>query len=654
MSPWRLLIRGMVQFYDGKTEAAKETWERLPADRVPRGISRAMLATVSDSLGNDRPVDRRRLQTLANQKSSTSDQQWRKRLREWFENGCYDDIAEQLGRWSRDNTVDAAWINAMRDRVYAQLLGTGDLDEVRRVIRELPPPPWDPKCKLPSAIAKMLSSDPTKNESLTTEIDPFFADLEQSKTLSEIDRNAIIAVLNLQIAFLDSDLLGHLGLIAVPVAEKESERQRIGKRFARDMLERIRRCLQLWPNWDTAYALISNRIDPSFLDNELLTDIHQLRLEFRGDELAVLRDAAYHFGRIGQTDREDTLIQKLIRIAPRDPRVRSMAWTRDVMVFRRQVAAGEIEPATATVDHMSEFLPAELPSGIVSLCRAAISFKSKDDEAAQAHVEDAYANGITRFATTFLMETHAARFKLSANVKKQFRDARKKMMKAPSLEDVAQTCQLCGMNIAGEGDDYPGMVAHRKELITAAKRAIGNGKLGQWTVPIANDVGTFIVYCDDGVLRRRFISELGRYYDWHIVALVRAIENGPEQARYLLREVVSASEDHPTGLPPILRLFARELYEHSRSMSDAGMFDDEWDDDDEDWDEDDDLSGDIFTDVGLMDVPSPAELIDSMPPEMLELFRDDPKSFEMALRATVPAELAKVLLPALLTAMKNR
>ncbi len=638
MAPWRLLIRGMVHFYAGRYGEAEQRWQRVPQNRLPRGMARVMLATVDQVLGDEQRPDPRSWNELVT-RDQQSDETIRQRLRQWFDDEAYDEIAEQLERWSRGASVDSAWISAARDRVYAELLVQSDVRFVKRSSARLPSPSWDPEFALPLAIAKLLSSDPTR-ENATAAVDKYLDSIDRNESLTDMDRRAIRAAVQFHLAYLHLDLLREISGRVAYEAKAEAERTRIGTRFGQRFTELIRECIELWPHWDAPYELLTGDVDTEFIPFAVLGEIQQIRLRDRGDEVGVLGDAVGYFLAVRDLEQAEPLVRKLRQLAPRDKQTREVVWGYGTKMFRREAMAKHFDEAHAAADLMESHLPAALSPGLIPLMHAAIQLKKDCDADIDDLLADANERGISRLTATFIMDIHAARLKLDASVKKRFREDRKRLSKSPSIADVQGACGTIGPVVSTDRDDYTGRVGHLKELIAVTKRALSKSPRSQWTIQAANDVGTFAVFADDSVLRRQFIRAIRYHPRWHIYDLMQAIERGPEHAMYHLRDVVAAEKDDPCGLPEPLRDAARRLYEQSVEFN---RFDRFRDDEESDWDDsqwDDDIEGEFGS-------PKPEDFAEVIPPEMIEAFRSDPQRFEREMRKSIPKSVADAILPIL-------
>ncbi len=638
MAPWRMLIRGMSQFYAGRLERAVETWLRLPTGRVPRGVAVAMLATIGKRLGDDPLPDSRRLSSITGGKCSR-DEDVRRDLGNWFNDGALEEISIRISRWLKDGSVDAAWLYALRDRVYAELLNVSDTSLVRDVVHYLPAPAWDPKFQLPLAIAKMLSSSTAGLQ--LADIEKYFAVLDCNQELYEVDRRAIRACAMLQVAYLLTQLLNMFSGKTGKYEEAENKRIEWGSLCGQEFAKLIRDCIVLWPQWDAPYDLLANLPDDEFLPPAVVAEIHLVRVRERVDNVRVIKSAAKYFVRQGDVRQAEPLVQRLVSMAPRDVEAQTLSWNLSMLAFKVELAAHRVDQATAVIERMATHLPPHLPAGMISLMRAAICFLVEDTSGVQSYLCDAHANGVTPLAATFLMELHLTRADLPAKLKKPFRDERAKLLKSPTLTDARSACRLVGHVVCEAFEHYVGKVGHRNDLITYVKRAINKARAIDWDVASANEIGEFVVLVNDAVLRRQFINARG--IDLPIRRLIQAIE-APQRAGYLLSNMLDCDPNDPERLPESLRPFAQALLQHSRQYRD----DDDDDDDDGDWNDAEDWSDDdepLFG--GAMAMPSVDEIIRTIPRDLLEAFKQDPKAVEKAMRLMMPAQIVELVLPAL-------
>ncbi len=646
LAPWRMLIRGMVAYYGGTIDQAIEAWQRLPADRVPRGIAQAILATQNRRLGDDPIPDKRRLGSLVDHKQP-NEREIVDKLSNSFNNDELDSVAEQLSSMSQWKSVDQNWLSAVRDRLYAELLICADVPLVRRVCRMMKPPRWDLKCDLPVAIAKMLSIKDPVHGDVSSDIDKYLATLEKNTELSDVERRAIRGAVLLRLAMLLRQplelLYGKQGI----TPEATVELDRVGKSFGHRLVVTIRECVSLWPNWDRPMGLLASGLDFAYFTTEIVIDIHEQRLAARGDEIKVLKPAADFFYFAKRYDRAKQLSEKLLAIAPRDEAVRSLAWAVDLQQMREALIGGNVELAQQIIERMALLKPAKLHSGILLLLQALPLIASDKSQEAQQRVQAAIDCGLSPLAALMLMEIYIAKAKLPAKIKKIFADQRKLRMKSPSISDVMTTIELCSQAALDVNNDYPGRVGHLKDLITCSKRVLTSANRNNWTIELANILGEFVVRASDGTLRRRYLQLLRRHYDWHIVILVSAIEQGPYAARELYR-VVHAESNDPYGLPTSLKALAASMFEETQSL---GMFgyddDDEFDDEDDDgfgWYEEDPTPGPKMEELD----PEHLEILTlTMPADIMALFLTDPKQVEKKIRELMPPHVANIVIKAL-------
>ncbi len=640
MAPWRLLVRGMVHFYAGRTEQSQSVWVRLPDDRLPYGIARAMLATAGQTLADQPIVDQRQLASLHDKKLPDLETT-RSQLLEWFEDDQQDEIAESINNWAEQGQVCPSILDALRDRVYADMIVTPDRELVQRVVTKLPPPVWDPELQLPRAIAELLSSDPTEKASHAA-VDRYLESVQTNQNLSEADRTAVTTVVAAQVAFLLVQLLEKCSGGRGRDAESERQRVETGSKIGEVWAGLLLKCTQLSPHWDEPLQRTAlEEIDPALLPKEIVAEIHQTRLKAREDDLEVLRQAA-GFYLLHDLELARPLVQRLIQLAPRDVQTRERAWLLERMSFVQAIQKGEFEQASVHVDQMAFNIPIGVSPGVIPLYHAIVELSRNEAADVDTLIAESAEQGLSRLAALFLMEIVAAKCGLSAQLRKGFREARKPLSKMPSLQDVEDTCRLVGQSITYTVEDFPGRTGQLKELIATTKRAFTQSSRQQWTIEAANEIGSFVVAAEDDVLRRQFLRAIRWHSDWHICILIRAIEGDIEDASYHLAEVVEADKNDPNGLPAPLRQTARNLFSASEERRQHKFMGDL--DDDDLMDDFDELELDDFSNaLDSMD-EMPPEMMGTIPPELVLAYRADPQIVEQQMRQTMPGPIAEMML----------
>lgn len=503
LAPWRLLIRGLADYYDGSLEQAIEAWRRLPADRPPRRIARVLLALESRTLEDDPPPSEsalRRLQSAT--KESRSDSVADLRLA-WVDEDHRRTVTE-MGKLWRGKRDDPGWLQRLCDRVWSRLVSSHDPRAIEEMKRQLPPPHWDPGFKLASILSVLLCPhlhSPAELSEAAERLDGYFADLERNEQLSPLDRKALRAALAVQLA---DFYHGFHGFASTQRREPDWLRgRRAGfvKVAWQLVLRMLRRASEASPEWERPVEL-AETILKEFEDrakNEAPKKKQNEQVE--PELIAVLqRYAAAHPGRVDawrrygqalrrvdQPEESAKVLEKLEQMAPRDPWVRSAGWRHRMDHVGRLAIARKFDGAIRTIDELEKLRPEELPPFVLNLLRAAVEFKRKDFVAAEQQLDEARRAGIGKPALAMLMEVHATRMKLPADVKRTFRQLREEALKVKDPKAAAELARLM-TPIFVSGGKYSGEVTHRRELIKFLQRCL-TVKLSEWEPEFVRDFG---------------------------------------------------------------------------------------------------------------------------------------------------------------------
>lgn len=632
MSPWRLLIRGMVAFYQSDLDAAETAWRRLPRHRTPRGIARAMLAT-ADRVLEDQPMpDPRALDPLrgAGRDPGTH---LRDNLRNQFRCDDLEQAASTLRKMEKSGLVPADWIDLARDRVYALLMDANNEKVVRRVINALGPRTYDHQGTVPAIIARMLSGDPTRSVSVAKiEFEKFFQQFRSKESLSVSDRAAIEAAIGLQVIHL---LCGLLDLVLgrqTPSAEAEAARITIAKAAGEFLVDLVTRCAELSPQWDLPMDAMSQLDLDEMVSHEKLDRLHEIRCAARPEDMTVLRAAVDAKISRRSYDHALPLVEKLIAVAPRDDVNRALFWHVGLCTYQSLTAAKQCEAAEAMIDRMRDHRPDRSEPGFVPLFRGVVRYQAGQIESAEACFDEAKRAGLNPLALTYIAQINAIRADLPPALKKRFADQRKAMLKTVTLADLTAVSDAVANAIVDQSRNYAGRVGHLNEIITLAKRVIKATPKKQWTAKDVNSLGVLVVRTNDDVLRRAFRRYVPfEFRHFHVVSLCHAIEE-PSSASYHLHDVVHGDAVAPEALPKELASLAKAFYKQAQRADEFEY------DDDEPFDDDDDDES-----FGLDPMQVQAAL-DQLPPEMLALYRADPRGMEEGMREYMPAQLAGPIL----------
>ena len=308
-----------------------------------------------------------------------------------------------------------------------------------------------------------------------------------------------------------------------------------------------------------------------------------------------------------------------------------LAWNLSTLSFIAAIQNGNTDEAEQHLELLSSNVPSDQPDGLLELYRAICQLAQAPDTDVESYLVKNDELKVPRFASLLLLEAISARCGLPAQTRKKLRDARKPLSKSPSLQAVSSACDRVGRMLVNEKLDFPGRAGMKKELITVTKRALTQSKIDAYDIEIANTIGVFVVLAQDDVLCRRFLQATPRHIDWHIVSLVRALGVDLELASSILSDVVYADPAASNSLPAELRPIALRLYEASEEHYNEGMYSD---DDDMDFE---------FLDVD--DIPD--DVMNSIPPEMLLAYMQDPEAMEAQMKQMMPGKLADALLEVL-------
>ncbi|WP_164103506.1 tetratricopeptide repeat protein [Candidatus Laterigemmans baculatus] len=595
LAPWRLLIRGLTHYYDGGFEAAEEVWKRLPPERPPRRIAGVLLALESRTLGDDPPPTAaalRRLQSAVDEPSRDSVAGLR---RAWVDEDSLRVVSE-LGRLVRSGQYAAEWLQQLCDRAWSCIAESRHPRAVAEMKRQLPPPRWDRDYKLAAALAILLdpqSNTAAKLRDAATQLEEYFAELDSYESLSPQDRAAIRSVVSLELAKFYFDFHKAASASSRRRSKRRGERAKLVELAWEFTLRLLQRTSEASPEWEAPVKLAEKIIDSSDeAPDSALVAVLRRHADAHPDQAEALRRYGGVLELTGETQEFARVVEKLERVAPRDAWVRRAGWQMRMDRVRSLAVQGDFPAAFATIRELETLRPESMPAYVLDLLAAAVEYKRKDSGAAEQCLDRARGKGIGEASLAMLMEVHATRMKLPAEVKRNFRQLRETAVKEKVPARAAELARLMTPLLV-HPKNYSGAVTHRREVLKYLRRCL-TVRLADWT---PQDVRDFVV-ChysldDDGKLAEAIYKKFrtSMRHQPSILFLAGFFGSVYDQ-RFALQRAIDESERHPEVALP------EELLDLCRRRIEDDPFN--FDNDSDEFDEDDDL--DDFDDVGLDDL----------------------------------------------------
>lgn len=575
LAPWRMFIRGLVHYYNGAMEQAADLWKRLPGDRPPRRIAWVLLGLQSRTLGDDPLPSEAMLRPLRFVSEDAHDDPIKELRKAWVEDHPYR-TAMAAGRLWRSGPHDADWLRRVGELVWSFIAATGDRRALEAMKRQIPPPRWDPELKLADVLGVLLSPE-DRGEAAVDEamarLGDYFDAVDRNDQLAESERGPLRAVIALQLARF------YHGFHQRKVETSGGPRSGNTTWTVRSRSIRLR--LLSWasqwsPGWEAPVALAGEIWDTSErVPDAELADVFARYVATHPEHIPALRRLHAVMREIDRGEEADKALAKLEQIAPRDPYVGAAGWRRRMDRVRKLAIDRQYDEAIHTIGEMQQRIPSTVSPFVLDLLSAAVEYRRKDTTAAERHIGQARQRGASKAAVAMLMEIHAARMKLPADVKRNFRTLREEALKQEKEPPVAAELARLVAPILVHGESYAGQVTHRRELIKYFRRCL-TVKLAAWSPQAVRDVAIACVDLEDATdLPERIYSKFRRTMRREpVIQFLAGWLSEADDPMAAFEAAIEESERRPeVALPPdLIDTARREIREIQEEFRQFGHF----------------------------------------------------------------------------------
>lgn len=467
---WKLLLRGLLAYYQGEDVRAVENWERLADDRIPARLIAALRSGL-DSAYRERqsPEARNALQNAFRRLQGISIDGDLAEIQELIGSGAMASVilqrAERIVPALKQQQPEL--VPRLANCLYWVLIQLGEEHDTRRYLHLFGPPQDDPSLHRLNAIAfenyGNLEEAHTRWQSYEKEI----ATQPDVWPGEQADRARALIWLRMGINAVnqpDLDDLPSLGFgFDLPVPRKLNP-------GAEKCFEES---LKLAPESAAAHqALLSYYRSENFPTKALKVARDLAKLQ--PDRPQVMEQLGELLLETGKGKEAIKVYQQAYQRNPMDPNVRLRLSTAHLIHARNQAEIGKFDEAREgyqTARQLSE----HDPSGI--LCKwAACEIKAGDEARGEELLQEALQHKGSELAVTYSILIETIRLKLKHAYKKRFNDdLNEGLAKEPTAEAVVSLTETTAVHQAAN-ISYVGQKTHRTKVMKYVNRALDSVK----------------------------------------------------------------------------------------------------------------------------------------------------------------------------------
>jgi tetratricopeptide (TPR) repeat protein len=534
---WKVLLRGLLAYYQHDEARALENWSRLDTTRLPARLAAPLRLTIDRDFAAAQPPETQTL--LRRQADRLTNDPVLAGLRR-----LQAALARSKGRPAEVLREAEGLLPLLKERdprlaarlarvLYWELLEQGRPDDVPRYIRVFGRPADDPEFARLSAMAIERDDgnvadahhDWQRYEKALATL-PGFTDVERRRARAMVWHRMAGNALRYAAAtnrdlFLPFERPGR-PLTLNPNADKC-----------------LRRATELAPDWLEPHVSLVDFLERYGKPGEAINAAETLAERFP-DHLPTLEKLARGHQENGDFDKSARMLERALAANPLNRLLRlELVHTRR-RLGTRLAAEGEFAQARAAFEAARGLEPGA-PHPLVDAAWAACEFKAGDAARAEELLSRA-TDGRDREA--FLdgwVYAHAANLKLPKAVKDRFERPLKAALDAESQtpEQAAPLLNLF-MLLEQENFDYHGAKTHRKKALAQIERTAGQ----PYTAPLVHQVGMSLMQLDAGRVLRKLAGKWSRDFPenpWPSFFLMESYLAG-SQDRWPLWRVIPLAE----------------------------------------------------------------------------------------------------------------
>ena len=419
LGDWKLFVRGLSAFYQGNEERAQANWQRLDTERPACRIAQTLLVVAGqirpDAATADISVSLPQLEAHiqtdpAGLPLKELAEHWRKG--DW--KAFFREYRQFRQRFAKSHPqllkkiVDLAWKRFVHDERH---------DNLDRLEAIGPSPPFDPHWYRVSAL-DCEERTPWFTPALERAWQGYLDSLEEATDMREEDRAIAAGLIHYRLAermLRSADQLDRMSRF--PWTDFDADD---GEELRRKAAQRLRRAIESCPNLKDAYRDLAELHEDWKELAKSAVVLRRLLAVDPDDFDAHVWLANYHLSK-NEPAESSPHVDAAARIRPRDRQCSELRWNQRLASIRALVMRRKFNEARRQVDETAAALAEgrEEPF-VLDVMRAAIEWKSKNEEAAEQHLAAALAQAGEPAVVWMAMSGAAAEYRLPSAVKKDF------------------------------------------------------------------------------------------------------------------------------------------------------------------------------------------------------------------------------------------
>ena len=488
LGDWKLLIRGLSAFYLREQERTDENWRRLdptrPAWRIAQTLNAAADPTGSENIPPE--IDAARRQLLARLHDASLIVTVRSLADHWQRGDLQAFLSEFRPLRQMRAKTHAKLIDSITDMAWKRAIGDEDDVFLTQIMRCCPAPALDPRWNRARILA--MRSDTSYSDLPTFEqIGLAYAeDLQHVECLPPAERSIASA--------LACQHLGR-GLTALGVEHRrdyaefgDPEADKADRPFLKAAIRAYSASIKYYKQLESAYLELANVHGKLDEHNKAATVLGKL-VAVNPDNFDAHCRLAFHYLNQDEPGKSEPHVAAAVRLHPRDARSVDLRWVQQLTMIRclvqkRQFAAAEHELDKAATDIPDHIEPYTLP-----LLQVGLALKAKRAESAKQHLQTALETIEEPTAIWMQMTFVADRFKLPAEVRRDFdRRFKQAIESAPTGPTAARLARFFTMLRKSE-TNYTGRATQERLFSKYLQRA----NVDEFALSELQNVGAFLL-----------------------------------------------------------------------------------------------------------------------------------------------------------------
>jgi tetratricopeptide (TPR) repeat protein len=419
LGDWKLLVRGLSAFYLREQERTDENWRRLdptrPAWRIAQTLNAAANPAGSESLPPG--IDAARQQLAMRLQDASLISTMRSLADHWQRGHLLAFLTEFRTLRQLRAKTHAKLIESITDMAWKRAVGEGDEEFLTQLTRCCPAPALDPRWNR----AKILTM---RGETSYDELPAFeriglayAEDLQHVECLPPTERSIASALACQHLARALTALGAEHRRDYAEFGDPEADTA--DRPFLKAAIRAYSASIKYYNQLESAHLELANVHGKLDEHNKAATVLGKL-VAVNPDNFDAHCRLAFYYLDQDEPGKSEPHVAAAVRLHPRDARSVDLRWVQQVTMIRCLVQKRQFAAAEHELDKAATVIPEHIEPYTLPLLRVGLALKAKRAESAEQHLKTALETIEEPTAIWMQMTYVADRFKLPAEVRRDF------------------------------------------------------------------------------------------------------------------------------------------------------------------------------------------------------------------------------------------